>query len=337
MTNQLHSMQKLLPDLMPTLQRRYHIMKYIHQMQPVGRRSLSQSLGLTERVLRSEVELLKKQDLIQITTAGMFITPIGIELLEGLNNMMDEVLGIDRLKQKLMQRWNIQDIIIVPGNSEESPWVKNELGRSCAICMKNHLVGKNIIAVTGGTTMAKVAEMLTPEFTNKEVLFVPARGGIGEEIQNQANTICSTMAQKAQAKHKVLYVPDQLSPEVYEKMVQEPQVSEILSLIKSAHMVLHGIGDAVTMAKRRKTSEEDFKKVLNGNAVGEAFGYYFNEQGEVVHRVQTIGLQLEDLEQIPYVIAVAGGASKAKAIRAYMNQAPASTILITDEACAMEL
>ena len=37
------------------------------------------------------------------------------------------------------------------------------------------------------------------------------------------------------------------------------------------------------------------------------------------------------------MIAVAGGASKAKAIGAYMKQAPSTTILITDEGAAKEL
>jgi central glycolytic genes regulator len=75
----------------------------------------------------------------------------------------------------------------------------------------------------------------------------------------------------------------------------------------------------------------------SSKAVGEAFGYYFNEQGEIVHKVLTIGLQLEDLVDIPNVIAVAGGSSKAKAIKAYLKQAPASTILITDEGAARKL
>ena len=102
-------------------------------------------------------------------------------------------------------------------------------------------------------------------------------------------------------------------------------------------MVLHGIGDAITMAERRKTSPEIIIKLKDSHAVGEAFGYYFNEHGEVVHKVQTIGLQLEDLANVTHVIAVAGGASKAKALRAYMKQAPTSTILITDEGAAKEL
>lgn len=51
----------------------------------------------------------------------------------------------------------------------------------------------------------------------------------------------------------------------------------------------------------------------------EAFGYYFNRDGEVVHKVHSVGMQLDDLESIPHIIAVAGGSSKAGAIEAYFK------------------
>ena len=102
-------------------------------------------------------------------------------------------------------------------------------------------------------------------------------------------------------------------------------------------MVLHGIGDANVMAKRRNTKEEDMKLITNGHAVGEAFGYYFNEAGQVVHKVPTVGLQLQDLQKIKHVIAVAGGSSKAKAIKACMKSATKSTVLITDEGAATKM
>lgn len=91
------------------------------------------------------------------------------------------------------------------------------------------------------------------------------------------------------------------------------------------------------MAERRSTSASDLEKIVKANAVGEAFGYYFNEDGEVVHKVQTIGLRLENLSTVPNVIAVAGGSSKSKAISAYLKKAPPSTILITDEGAAKNL
>ncbi|MGG5252044.1 sugar-binding transcriptional regulator [Neobacillus sp. SM06] len=329
--------RKLLPDLLQVIQKRYSILRYIGLMQPVGRRSLAASLGFTERTLRSEVEFLKDQNLLTAGSAGMRLTLEGKNLLEDLEGIMREIKGIDVMEMELKHRLGIHRVMIVPGDVDESPMVKNELGKACASCMKVLLNGENIIAVTGGSTMAAVAEMLTPELGEKKLLFVPARGGIGEDVQNQANTICSNMAAHTNSRHRVLYVPDQVSPDIYESLIREPAIHEVLGLIQSASMVLHGIGDAMTMARRRKTSPEDLEKIKKEKATGEAFGYYFNEAGEIVHKVATIGLQLDDLERIPNVIAVAGGKSKAKAIRAYLKQAPSSTILITDEGAANQL
>jgi central glycolytic genes regulator len=267
----------------------------------------------------------------------MVLTSEGKNLLEDLEGLMRELKGIDVMELRLKHLLGIKKVVIVPGDSDESAMVKGELGKDSAICMKKLLSGKNIIAVTGGSTMAAVAERLTPELNQQELLFVPARGGVGEDVANQANTICSNMAKNTDSKHRVFYVPDQVSSEIYQSLIKEPDIHEVLKLIKSASMVLHGIGDAITMAERRKTNPEIKEKLESGEAVGEAFGYYFNEQGEIIHKVSTIGLQLQDLAHIPNVLAVAGGTSKAKAIKAYFKQAPASTILITDEGVAKSL
>lgn len=326
--------KRLLPDLLTIMQKRYHILHYIGLMEPVGRRSLSLSLGLTERVLRSEVEFLKDQNLITSSTSGMSLTSDGKDLLDKLSSVIREISGISAMEENLQRKLGIQKVIIVSGDCDESPWVKPELGRAAANRMKSNLTGENIIAVTGGSTIAAVAEMLTPVEASQSCLFVPARGGIGEDVKNQANSICAAMADKTDSKHRVLYIPDQVSQEMYESISKEREISEVLKLIKSASMVLHGIGDAITMAERRKSSSEDLAKIKSAEAEGEAFGYYFNKNGEVVHKVQTIGLQLQDLSAIPHVIAVAGGKTKAKAIAAYMKQAPQSTVLVTDEGAA---
>ncbi|MGM9923098.1 MAG: sugar-binding transcriptional regulator [Bacillus sp. (in: firmicutes)] len=328
--------KKLLPDLLEVMQKRYEILRYIQFMQPVGRRSLALSLNLTERVMRSEVEYLKKLNLIDIHSSGMSLSKDGLELLDQLESVMREISGIDIVEKQLQQKLGIQ-VIVVAGNSDLSPWVKSELGKAGALRMKKSLSGENIIAVTGGTTMATVADMLNPITDGKNILFVPARGGLGEEMKDQANTIVAKMAEKMNASYRALYAPDQISDESYVSIMKEPSIKEVISLIKHSDLVIHGIGEARTMAERRKTPEPIMKKIIDGKAVGEAFGYYFDEWGEVVHRVQTVGIQLEDLRFAKEVIAIAGGESKAKAIRAYMKSAPSNTTLITDEAAAQQL
>ncbi|MDT2044975.1 hypothetical protein CHN50_08600 [Priestia aryabhattai] len=329
--------RKLLPELLSVMQKRYQILQYIRLMQPIGRRNLAVSLGLTERVLRSEVTFLKEQDLIDVQTTGMTLTTEGELLLHDLEIVMKEVSGLRLLETTLKETFSLAEVVVVSGDSDSSLFVKNEMGRAAVSCIKERLVdSKKIVAVTGGTTLAAVANMMTPDIKHPDVLFVPARGGLGENVQNQANTICAKMAEKSMGQYRLLHVPDQLSDEAYKSIVGEPSIREMIQLIKSASMVVHGIGDAMTMAERRRTSSEDLEKVKKGHAVGEAFGYYFNQKGEVVHKVKTVGIQLDDLKNNKCVIAVAGGSSKAKAIRAFMQQAHHS-ILITDEGAAKEL
>lgn len=328
--------KKLLPDLLQVMQKRYQILLYIRLMQPIGRRSLSSSLGLSERILRNEVQFLKDQNLIDIHTSGMTLTKEGSSLLKALEEMMKDVLGLTLLESTLKEKFNLNKVIVVSGDSDQSPWVKKEMGRACVTCIKKRLNGKNIVAVTGGTTLAAVAEMMTPDNKNHEILFVPARGGLGETVENQANTICAKMAERASGNYRLLHVPDQLSKDAYQSIVEEPSIKELLAMMKSSSMVVHGIGDAKTMAERRRTPEKDFLKIEKGDAVAEAFGYYFDQEGKIVHKVQTVGIQLDDIEEMPNVIAVAGGASKAKAIKAYMKQA-LDSVLITDEGAALKL
>lgn len=329
--------KRIIPDLLQVMMKRYHILRYIRLMQPVGRRSLSQTLDMTERVLRSETQFLKEQNLLNITSSGMTLTEEAYRILDKLDEIVRNIAGFPQLEKQLAESLQVDRCIVVMGDSEQSEWDKSELARACINSMKKVLKDKNIIAVTGGTTIAAIANHLTPEFGKKDLLFVPARGGIGADLKHQANMICSKMAERTGGNHMVLYVPDQVSAETYQTFIHEPSIREVLAKIESADCLLHGIGDALTMAERRETSAETMEKLTEGNAVAEAFGYYFNEAGEVVHKITTIGIQLENLPKIPHIYAVAGGKSKAKAIKAYMKVAPKNTILVTDEAAALEI
>lgn len=329
--------KKLIPDLLPLLERRYQILLYIRLMQPIGRRNLAVSLNITERVLRGEVTFLKEQNLIHVQATGMTLTHEGETLLTQLEDSMKEVSGASLLERTIKEAFSLSEVIVVSGDSDLSPWVKKEMGRASVACLKKYLAPEeNIVAVTGGTTLASVAEMMTPHVKNHKITFVPARGGLGENVKNQANTICAKMAERSSQDYRLLHVPDQLSDDTYRSMIEEPLIQDMLHLIRSSNIILHGIGEAMTMAKRRQTSESDLNKIKNGHAVGEAFGYYFDQNGKIVHNVKTIGIQLDDLNHNKYVIAVAGGSTKAKAIKAFLNQAR-NSILITDEGAAKEL
>lgn len=328
--------KKLLPDLLEVMAKRYHVLQYLRLMGPIGRRSLAVNIGMTERVLRREVEFLNKQGLVSTTGQGMILTGEGEKLLDGLEEKMKELSGLSDLEKDLQKRMGLPEVIVVPGNSDHAEWVKKDMGRASVARLRKELTDGNVIAVAGGTTLAAVADLMQPIGNGNRALFVPARGGLGERVENQSNTICAKMARKAEGEYRLLHLPDQLSSGAYESLVEEPAVKEVLKLIRSSDIVIHGIGDAETMAKRRKASEKLLKRIDEENAVAEAFGYYFNGEGNITHKVKTIGLQLEDLKTRKAVLTVAGGSSKAKAIAAFFKQTHES-VLITDEGAANEL
>ncbi|HIZ54125.1 MAG TPA: sugar-binding domain-containing protein [Candidatus Enterococcus avicola] len=336
MLDELKIIESIAPDIFQTVQERYRILQNIYWMQPVGRRVLADTLDTTERILRTETDLLKKLELIDTSKSGMKLTTKGERVYHQLGHLTDQLFGMDRLERALANHFGISRCLITPGNSDQQEKVIDELGYLLWDSLNQQLPnGRNVIAVMGGTTMAKVAEKVSNlETSHRHNLFVPARGGIGESVKVQANSVSAMMAMQSRGDYRSLYVPEQLSSTTYDSLLQEPSILEVLNLISEANCVIHSIGRAIHMAARRKMTEEDLVMLKQKNAVAESFGYFFNENGEVVYRIPRIGLDLKDILNIPYVFAVAGGRSKAKAIHAYMKNAPKQTWLITDEAAA---
>ncbi len=338
MQNILEIQQQLLPDLMETLKKRYTILHQIMLTGTTGRRTLAHSLQMTERVLRAETDLLKAQGLIETDTAGMRISDAGQILLERLEPVLKELVGLSNLEEKIRRCYGLQKVVVVPGNCEESPLSKRELGKAGAKALLGVMRGGDVVAVTGGTTLAEMAEQLTHPVNAplKGSWFVPARGGLGESLEIQANTIASNMAKRVGADYRLLHVPDLLSRDAYESLVHDPNIQEIVREIRTARIIVHGVGNAVDMARRRKLDEETTHGLVEKGAVAESFGYYFDEKGSVVHNMLTLGLRLDDIKAADVVLGIAGGKSKAKAIHAVLRFGQ-EDILVIDEAAALEI
>lgn len=332
----LEVQKQLLPDLMDVMKKRYTILRQIMISELIGRRTLANAMDMTERVLRAETDLLKSQGLIEIETVGMRISQAGEELLEMLEPVAKELFGLSEMEEQIRRTYGLQKVIVVPGDSEHSEYAKRELGRAGAKALLSVMHDEDVVAVTGGSTTAAIAEHLTPSSSKRDVWLVPARGGLGESLELQANTIASMMAKKLGAQYRLLHVPDLLSNHAYDSLIQDSNIQEILDMIRNARIVIHGIGGAMEMAKRRKLAPQTVTEIRDEGAVAESFGYYFNSEGEIVHTMLTLGMRLEDIRRTEVVIAIAGGKSKAASIQAVLRFGQ-EDILIIDEAAAAEI
>ncbi|HYH03165.1 MAG TPA: sugar-binding domain-containing protein [Bacillota bacterium] len=324
---------KIVPEVIPLLVSRYQILRTIRFLQPVGRRALAEYLHLQERKIRKEVDLLKEQGLIQAQSSGMHVTSDGESLLWEMEDYLRELQGLSDLELKLAKRFAIKKVVVVPGDADGNPAVKQDLARVTADFLRRQLREGSILAVTGGTTLAEVAGALPLPGVRKDVLVLPARGGLGEEVEIQANTVAAHIAKGLGASYRLLHVPDDLQQETAQSIINEPKIKEFLRLLHHSDIVLHGIGSAEEMARRRGMQPREIKVLLDQGAVGEAFGYYFDNNGKVIHATSSVGLQLTDLNRMQLVVAVVGGRNKANAVKAVLSHSPRD-ILIIDEGAA---
>jgi central glycolytic genes regulator len=331
----LEIFQKIAPDLMGTIKERYLLLRHISDAEPVGRRTLAGISGLSERVVRAHVDVLRRSGIVRFTTMGIALEPEGKAMMPDLLECFLRMNRLDEMQQYIRQQLRLKDVFIIPGDCDTDKTAQEELSRRGALLLADLLDSVKIVAISGGSTMAGVAATL-PEST-AGVTIVPARGGIGNRVEYQANVIAASIAAKVMGSYHMLHIPDGMSEAALRVMLRnDVQTKKIVAMAKSAQVILFGIGRADTMADRRDLSPQEHQALTDVGACGEALGSYCDLAGNVVHATNNVGISLRELHQNLHVIAVAGGASKSKAIVSVMR-ACHTGILVTDEAAATEI
>ncbi|MFS0688738.1 sugar-binding domain-containing protein [Sporosarcina sp. 179-K 8C2 HS] len=330
----IEAQRKLVPEMMELLHQRYKVLKFIEVAGPIGRRPLGQMADISERECRNLLETMRAEGLIRVAKEGATITNEGAAVLDSLGPTIDEWTGQGLVARKLGSLLGIQYVKIVPGDCDENPAVKSLMGKEAAAEFMCRIGDGKIIAVTGGSTVAAIPQHIHSIEDADHLHFIAARGGVGDDIGLQANVIAASFAEASGGTYSTFYYPESLSVEAHQIFKREPTAIRMMELYEKTDCVLHGIGNAHHMADLRNTPEEECVHLREQGAKGEAFGYYFDAKGNVVHRIRTVGIQTEQLKKVPLIIAVAGGKSKADAIMSYMESAPRQTILVTDEGAA---
>ena len=328
--------KKIVPEITDLLERRYNILRAVYYNQPAGRRAIAEELNIGERIVRGEVNFLRDQNLLNINTEGMTVTESGEQLLEKLSKYIFELKGLSDIEEWIKNKTGLKNIIIVPGDMEGDSNVSADVGRTAGEYIKGALKDNSIIALTGGTTVQAVVDNFPEASGYKNIIVVPARGGVGKSVENQANTLAAKLAKKMGGSYKLLHSPDNIGREAMEAILKEKEVKDVLEVLKKTDLLIHGIGRMDKMAFRRGLENGEIQHLQKLGAVGEAFGCYFDRQGRVVYASTTIGIKNELVKNIKVLVAVAGGSSKAEAILSVIKNNNNMT-LVTDEGAAKEI
>lgn len=331
-TSILGRLYEIAPDLMKEIELRTLVLERVSALGPIGRRALALRLHLAEREVRSAADALKDAGCITQSAAGMELTEQGKGLVETAKTVSRSRRSLSSVETSLARLLNVEHVCVVRGDADMDEAVLGEAARAAAERIRFLLQGAQVLAVSGGRTMALTAQAIASA-APMDVMVVPAQGGTGGSVGVQANALAEIFAQKLGGQCRMLHLPEGISQQALEELARLSQVREALELLRHADVMLYGVSGAMESAVSRGLNASGREAIRKSGAVAETMGCCFDAQGGVtgakaaqLFRVQDLGVRIS-------AAAVAAGHSKAEAIMAVCAHHP-HRLLVTDEGAA---
>lgn len=335
MSEFLNLQKRLVPEVINITEKRYSILREIGANQPVGRRALATKLGQSERWVRSELDILKNQNLICIQALGMMLTNDGNDMIYKLRDYISEIKGLKDIERAVRDMLGIKELIVVPGDIGKDFQVLVEIAKMAFEYIKRIIEDNDVISVSGGYSTLSVAEN-SYKVDAKNITVVPARGGIKADLERQANIVAAKMANNIGGNYYLLHLPDNISEDMLRRMSDDPDIAKVLSYIADTDILIYGLSSFESICKKRNFSTEEIERMKALKIRAEAVGCFFDEDGRIVYKLGSVGIKPENLDSIKTVVAVGGGVGKAEAI-ILVNKGRKNRVVVTDEAAAREI
>ncbi|EEI4449527.1 sugar-binding transcriptional regulator [Salmonella enterica subsp. enterica serovar Corvallis] len=227
-----------------------------------------------------------------------------------------------QLEKQLKERFPVSRALIALDYHDEEEQ-RRQVASLVSAYLNNVLKDNVVVAVGQGRNVASVAES-SGVIQGRDCRFICGIGGThrpGDVIN--ADHISRLLAKKFGGSSESLYAPAYVENiQLKELLLQNGTIKETLDRARKSDIALVGIGDMNEESYMVKlgwfTPHEINDASLNQGVIGDIAGYdFFNSRGEHVNTVmdnRVIGLSVEELRQIPCVIAIASENTKAMAI-----------------------
>ena len=226
------------------------------------------------------------------------------------------------LEKQMLEKFPISRALITLDHHDEDEQRRQVAGLVSAY-LSNNLRDNMVVAVGQGRNVAAIAESMGPTHS-KNCRFVCGIGGTHRpgDIIN-ADHISRLLARKFGGSSESLYAPAYVeTPALKTALMHNGTIKETLDRARKADIALVGIGDMNDNSYMVQlgwfTPKEINDASLNHGVIGDIAGYdFFDAQGMHVNTVmddRVIGLSIDELKQIPCVIAIASESTKALSI-----------------------
>jgi DNA-binding transcriptional regulator LsrR (DeoR family) len=246
------------------------------------------------------------------------------------------------LEKQLKSHFQLRDVIVAASHSAEEER-RHSVARAAASYFERHLSDGMVVTMGMGRNTGEIPDFYHPS-RSINCTFISAMGSsphVGESIN--PNNICQKLAANSKGRAISLHAPAYVaSKQVRDILLVQDVVGPILNQAKKADIAVIGIGTPsadATMVRMDCISLTEAQQLADRGVVGDVLGTYFDEDGRVIGpemHGHLVGLTLEDLRNIPTVMAVVSEKGKAKAILGALRTGVIH-ILVTESDNAMEV
>ncbi|MBX2836383.1 MAG: sugar-binding transcriptional regulator [Gammaproteobacteria bacterium] len=250
------------------------------------------------------------------------------------------------LEAGLRSKYEIAEAIVVDCSEDREAAVMSRIGEAAAHFLETTIQNNEVIGISSWSqTIVKMIDNVHPMTQGKAKSVVQTLGGIGNpNIQKHATQVTTRLAQLTGAESIILQAPAvAASREAKIILLGEKFVREATEQFENITLAFIGVGAVEPSDMLAQSgnifSEPELKQLADRGAVAELSQRYINSEGGQVLtplNERVIGMTLTQLNDVPRVVALAGGKSKTQAIDATLKSGVIN-ILITDRFTAERL
>ncbi|MBU9724934.1 sugar-binding transcriptional regulator [Diplocloster modestus] len=226
------------------------------------------------------------------------------------------------LEQEIKEKYHLDYVSVAHVDIDEPNIIARDVSLAVADYLNQIVRDGDIIGLSWGNTLARVAENLRPKNVS-DVTIVGLNGGVSRNATSTgAENILAKFAKNYRAVGYSLPVPSFVdNSEIAKALNSDSKIREIFELIHKANILLFSVGkireDSVLIQSGYFT-EQDYKTLKEEGYVGDICSRYFRQDGthldnELYNRV--IGISLEEVKQKDKRICVVMDEDKIKGLK----------------------
>jgi len=257
-------------------------------------------------------------------------------------NITEPIYTEASLEDYLEERFCLQRAIVVKNYGLSDDELKEKIGAATANYLTQIVRDGDILCVSWGSTVNKVAEALP--VSNKKVEVVQVNGGSRyTEIDTSCHVITARIASKFNTSPNLLYAPALAdSKDIKDILLKDSNIKHVYDFFDRADIVITSIGAIFpepnqTLVEAGTIKPEEIDILQKKGAVGHIFYHFYDREGRICapeFESRVIAMSLEQLKKVPYSIALDGGENKAMAILSALR-GKLVKILVTDSRTAV--